>query len=367
MKTLVLSAQQQDWLLRAAFLEGDAAAAAWRAWNATIDWDSHLDVDAFRILPHLCQNLSHMAAEPLLAKFRGIARKAWYNNQLLFHAAAPLLARLADERVETRLVFGAPLALCYYPEYVLGMGSEFGIAVRAPQARAAIEVLAQAGWTAAPPLKRQTLTRYLAARDGHRFVNETGQSITLQWRIVPGSDDSPLWDEARSAALQGTTVSVLDPTAQLFITLVVGPRPEFAGFLARALDTMLLLRAAGNDIDWARLAARAREYEVDASVGGMLAWLKRALDAPVPERFAGLLGGKALPEDKLRAALDRRPTARGRAQNVWDYYARRTRHQNALARGLGLPRYLGARWQLEHSSAVARAVVEKVWRELRAK
>ena len=73
---------QQELLLRAALLEGEAALSAWQQWQAEADLD-HLDYGSFRLLPLLYQNLQrHQIKHPWLPTLKGIHRRTWYQNQL---------------------------------------------------------------------------------------------------------------------------------------------------------------------------------------------------------------------------------------------------------------------------------------------
>lgn len=96
-----LTLLQED-LLKAAFAADETAAAAWRRWRDAVDWEAHLDHDAFRLLPRTYRNLRRLGvADPLLLRLRGIARQAWYANQRRLH---PTVQALTAAGVELLLV-----------------------------------------------------------------------------------------------------------------------------------------------------------------------------------------------------------------------------------------------------------------------
>ena len=187
----VSTPEQKDLLLRAAFTQGEGAVTAWHAWNAEIDWHDHVEADVYRLLPQVYHNLSALNAdEPRLAKFRGIARKAWYNDHLLFHQLAPVVQSLRAANIPTLLTHGAPMAICYYTDYVLGIGAEFGIAVHPSDVREAIRHLQQFGLEAVPPIQERTLDG-ICWRGTCTFFGESWeQRMMLIWRLFPEGSET---------------------------------------------------------------------------------------------------------------------------------------------------------------------------------
>src|SRR4029079_504358 len=93
-------------LLQASLLEGDAALAAYSLWRKALDIDA-LDFGSQRVLPLLCKNLQALGVDdPLMGRFRGVARYAWFLNQILTAALAPVLNAFKHANVPVVLLKG---------------------------------------------------------------------------------------------------------------------------------------------------------------------------------------------------------------------------------------------------------------------
>src|SRR6185436_7611172 len=79
-------------LLRAAFLSGEAGLSAWETWKSQVNMDDYPDAGSFQLLPQLPRNLQNQEVDdPLLLKFKGVARQSWFKNQQTFSTLAPHL------------------------------------------------------------------------------------------------------------------------------------------------------------------------------------------------------------------------------------------------------------------------------------
>src|SRR4051812_25151195 len=101
-------------LLRAAILEPDKAAAAWRLWRAARDPET-AEPSSARLFPLVHPNLCREALagpdEDLLRRAYDAARA---RNELLFDLAAEALRRLHEHEIPTMVLKGAALAVAYY-------------------------------------------------------------------------------------------------------------------------------------------------------------------------------------------------------------------------------------------------------------
>ena len=60
---------EQELLLRAALLQGEASLKAWQEWKSTLDFD-HIDPGSQRLVPLLYHNLQRQGVQdPLMGKF----------------------------------------------------------------------------------------------------------------------------------------------------------------------------------------------------------------------------------------------------------------------------------------------------------
>jgi hypothetical protein len=81
---------EQDQLLRAALLTGEASRAAWDAWQVSVDI-TRIDEGSARLLPLLSRHAARLAmAPPLASRLRDRYRNSWSHNQVLFRRVVPL-------------------------------------------------------------------------------------------------------------------------------------------------------------------------------------------------------------------------------------------------------------------------------------
>jgi hypothetical protein len=354
-------------LQRACFLKNGAAYEQFRAWNARIDWDDHLNTDEFRLLPQLVRNLSAQNFEhALFGKFRGIGRKAWVTNNLLFRELAPTLRNLRDANIETLVLYGGAFALRYDSEYPLAYNaSDCGILVRETQARDAYKFLAQTGWQPAPEISERVLDKYIAARFFHAFFNARGEQIILQWQLIPHCNsvdaDAEFWRDAQETKMGDVAVLTLNPTAQLAHTALFGAHARGASPMQRASDVLLLLNACAKEIEWEKFYALLQTHCVVLPIRETLEYAARMWnETAFEENDAAFAGNETafVPRDKINAlpispqekterALWHATSKRERAEKIWRTAARRSGAANVLQGAAAFPQFLLHWWGLE--------------------
>ncbi len=347
-------------LERASFLRGAAALENFQAWNAQIDWREHLNADEYRLLPQLFRNLSAQQVQhPLLGKLGGIARKAWYDNQLFFHRLAPSLHELHAAHIETLLLYGGALALRYDREYVLSQGADCGILVRSSDARRAFQQLRRLGWHARLSISERALERYLQARYFHTFQNTQGERLVLQWQLFPHCDqndfDAEFWRCAQETTMNGVPVFTLHPTAQLLHTCVYGARTRGATRWQRESQVLLLWNAASWEMDWEQFLKQMQTQRVTLPVRQVLLALSREFDLPVPSFMLEKIKTLSVSADEQREqSLWNATTRRERIAQLWYLARRRSCATNGFQQALHFPNFLQSWWGLEHLADLPR-------------
>src|SRR5262249_30020952 len=87
-------------LLRAITASGDEAIAAYRAWRPSVDFAGPIDGETTALLPQLHGALTRLGLEdPLAGIFKGVGRRAWYENQTLLSSVQPALQALASHDI----------------------------------------------------------------------------------------------------------------------------------------------------------------------------------------------------------------------------------------------------------------------------
>ena len=259
----VLTTLQED-LLRAAFGVDETAVAAWRRWRDAIDWEAHLDRDAFRLMPRTCRTLRRLGeADPLLPRLQGIARQAWYANQRWVGRLQPTLQALAASGVELLLV--PPTAVLLLDRTpVLDPAAPLACAVRGEQAEAAIRCLWRLGWRTSVRVPHWSLAGYVMAGRRLTWWNPDGQALDLVWQWDrsdrSGRFPREVWERTGQGRL--ANVPVLTPDAADAVHDLCRQAPAGSCF-AQMVDLLLLVDAMPGPLDWSRLFARAAHAPLD--------------------------------------------------------------------------------------------------------
>ena len=133
--------EEQELLLKAILLDGDAAIANWQAWRARVSVE-HMDFASQRLLPLLLQKLETLGIDhPDLLRYRSVARHIWLDNQLRMRTAVQILSRLEEAGVPTMPLKGLALAPLYYGGFRMRAMNDFDILVRPENVGAACALL----------------------------------------------------------------------------------------------------------------------------------------------------------------------------------------------------------------------------------
>jgi hypothetical protein len=243
----------EEHLLRAALLEGDAAAAAWQELRRELDLDV-LRGPAGGLLPRIYRNLSQ-SADPALPRLRGAYRRTWYLNQLKLAEAARALRRLHGAGIRPLLLKELPLTLHYAGDLGLRAIGRLGL------------------WV--PPARREEARRLLGAEGGAQV-----EAPTLGFELRCADDGAEDWWSASSPSRVGDVPARALGPADLLLLVWTDAWEHGVTPLRWAPDAFRILRVAGERLDWERLAARARKTGSAAVARACLARLVELLDLP---------------------------------------------------------------------------------------
>jgi hypothetical protein len=227
-------------LLRAATLDTDRAAAAWRRWIST-----HVVNDAYHrstdLLPAVSANLSNEVLGHEADRLRGLRRRGWFNTQFRLEAMVDALALLEPLGVGPILAKGAALSTTVYAEPGLRPIADVDLVIGSDGFDDALAAFAAAGW------RRPTAT--LSPYDhAVEVVDERGRSIDLhRWVLFPRFSLVPEddWME-RSVpySVRGCDVSRFRCADELVLTVLHGLLVNSASSVRWPLDVVQLARDA---------------------------------------------------------------------------------------------------------------------------
>jgi len=368
----LLPNEEQRLLLTAALQTEAAAVAAFRAWRMRIDPEQPFGWNVVRLLPLVYWNLQRFGVQDsLMARLKGVYRRAWYETHRLFHAVAPVVARLAEQHSDLLILKGAPLVLSYYRNHALRPMMDVDVAVPQSQVPAASAVLEEAGYRGRHPIS-DDLLRFSHAL---QFAGPGGSEIDLHWHLLfetaSAAADRALWAATEPGDFLGTPVLQPDPTSMLLSVIVHGIRWNEETPIRWIPDSLLILRERGAAIDWERLVAYAGANQLSVRVGLGLRYLMESFDAPVPGRVLAKLTRPPSLLERVENTVMLTDSSRF-ARTVWGTqwvsfteYCRYADAGGPLAFLQGYSHYLRFRWDLNGRREIVPTILRGLGRRLR--
>lgn len=255
----------QTLLLQACLAPEDVALDAWSRWCATSDLDA-IDEESLRHLPLAWHRLQIVAPrERTFEIAKGVYRRAWFRNQLLFRALNGVLDAFADARIDAMLLKGTSLAPRYYPTPATRPMVDIDVLVPHGEAARAIALLERAGWR---PVKRTPPSRLVGYAHAVSLIHDQ-TNLDLHWNALwpqrRADADRLFWEHARRIEHDGRPVHVLAPTDELFHACMHGARRSqnaysWAPFPLVRWITDAFMIARSSVIDWSRIDALAARF-----------------------------------------------------------------------------------------------------------
>jgi hypothetical protein len=356
----------QALLLRAAFAVGPEAIDAYRGLRDSIDLD-RASVSVQRLLPLLVRRLESdggFDGDPLLARFRKVARFTWLKSQLLVAEATPALAALCDAAIPMLIVKGAAVVDRTGGDLAGRPMDDIDVVVPAERARQAFAVLEGVGFVPdGGPLSEGDTEALLLRRHALETVNAKGAAIDLHWHALAGclrAADERFWGGADVTTFGDVPCLVTNREDSMVhaIAHAFGSRPD--GGLRWASDVAVLSGSGRGAVDWDRFIGTARACRVGVAAADALDVLNREIELGAPVEVLAELRRAPLTE-RVRAwpRLDRSgaPRLPGRAEALADAYEEYLGQQpdpetRPSLRGVG--DFLAHRWALPSAREVPR-------------
>lgn len=262
--------EDQELLLKAAFLAEQPAKNAWNQWKSRIDLDTIASSD-YALLPQLYQNLLNLQVEdPHLARLKGVYRRAWYANQLQIKQLEPILAAIRDAGIEV-IVLGDVALSTYYESQGTRPICYFHFLLHPKDLEKVADALKPLNWF---PVGGQIQSSF-------QLQNEQKQSIYVQahlfWVAPQSQTDQWIWQQSISGEfgqVLGTIDQLLHVCSQAFLR-------RQSCRIQYVADAVAILRST-TTLDWAQLIAQAQRYQLILPLSNMLILLHKVLQVPVP-------------------------------------------------------------------------------------
>jgi hypothetical protein len=363
---------EQRLLLEAALWPGERGIAAFRDWRTRVAPEGHFGWNVLRLLPLVYHNLHCQGVhDPLMARLRGVYRRAWCENHRLFHSTAPVVAQLAASGCELLLLKGAPLVLSYYRNHALRPMADLDLVVRGSQLHAAIDLLRGAGYRGARPVTSDLL-RFAHAL---QFVHPDGAQIDLHWHVLFEAAGEPadreFWAATEAGEFMGTPVRQPDPTSLLLQVIVHGVRSNEETPIRWIPDALTILRTRAGAIDWQRLLDLAGAYRLTYRLALGLAYLAETFEAPIPTSVIAALGRRPSLLERVENTVMLADSARFTRSALGTQWVSFTEYCRYAGPGgpwtflTGYSEYLRFRWGLNGRREIVPVIVRGVGRRLR--
>jgi hypothetical protein len=312
---------QQALVLRAALDPPEQGRLAWQRWRAAVDFD-RIDHGSTRLLPLVYRNLGSESFDPEVAgRMKGIYRRSWSHNQLLFKRAAGAIAKLSEAGIETMVLKGASLSLLAYRSAGVRPMDDVDVLVPIERRVEAIEAMRAAGWRP----EKEDAEGWARVHHSMGIDGPEGGNVDLHWfSLWQPARDEPLWDGAAPLELAGVQTLAPCPADQLLLVCVHGtpwsPLPPFRWIA----DAAAVIRSAGEDLDWDRFVSEAERRRLTVAGAAALGYLRTEFDLAVPAAVLERL--RAAPASRHERAAFRaacRPDGPTRTLRMaWDRYRR---------------------------------------------
>jgi hypothetical protein len=323
---------RQKLLLRAALLEGESGAAAWRELRPGFRLDD-LDTASTALLPLLHRQLERRGIDdPLLPRLGGVYRRTWYVNQLRLDRVRGALGVLHEAGLDPLVVSGWELPVRYYGDLGLRPAAELHVLVPPEDAARADEA------------------------SGGRCVVETRLFHEFQ-----GEEAEDLWDASVEMALGDVATRMLGPADELLDVCVRGAKTIAPPSILWIADAVTVLAAAPAELDWDRLVRQARRIRAILRLRDALLFLRDELEAVVPVGVVAAL--EATPTTRRERIAHRvAGAAHGRLggpPELLPRFLHVTADQPVTRAIAGAPRFLRDEWGLERSAQVPLTALRK--------
>jgi hypothetical protein len=285
--------REQELLLKAALFSGETALNSWEKWITLTDFNK-IDSDSYRLLPLAVHNLEEKGMnDPFLDRFRGLKKKTWFKNQILFKSLRDILISFHSHGIKTIVLKGSALIPLYFNDLSIRPQNDVDILIPTDSVLLAVSALEDLGWKIKGRPKKRLKKEILNVRDSISFEKGKISALDLHWHAVREcvypEADLIFWKYARLIKINGLNAYVMSPTEQLYQTCIHAfrhqARWEPCSYLTWISDCIYIMRESYHEIDFNRLLEHAQKHNLILPLRIGLNYLNKKYDAPLPTEF----------------------------------------------------------------------------------
>ncbi len=347
-------------LLRAALLDGEPAARAWREGRAAFDGpEQDRPPAAMWLRPLLGASLDRLGIDdPLLPELHAARRDAGAANEKLFGHVADLVGLLENQGIEVMVLKGAALGGGSEADPSLRPMSDVDVLVRPYRATRALDLARDAGWVA----RHAVDANFLAVKHAAHFADADGCQLDLHWFVFEecarADLDEGFWRRSVDADFRATSARRLGPADALLHACVHGARWTRTPGIRWVSDAWRIIERG--DVAWETLLAEAQRRSFIVRLRRPLRYLRGVLGAPVPEWVEQSLTEMrpGLMERLEHAALGHEQRRLG-ALPSYLFAFKRARETDGPLAVLEFPAYLASAWGADSTADLVRAAARR--------
>lgn len=362
-------------LLRAALLEGPAAAEAAKSWRAQLGNAAPgfrgLELASRRLLPLVYRSTRASAPAQLRDELRPVHHEYWVDNLKRLHRLQQLLPWFAANGFPTLVLKGMALSILHYHDMALRPMSDLDILVREDQAPEVTRRLQREGWTSVNFLQSGPKNRYFY-RHTHaiHLAHPDYGILDLHWHVLTEATfrgaDRTFWRDSVPLAVNTITTRALNPTDQLMHVCVHGARANVVSPIRWIADAVTILRTS--QMDWTRLVNLARNLRVTLPLAASLSFLRAIFPTPIPEDVVRELEAVVV-DHKERRYFETLIHRNADWREVLAYNVERHRRanpdRNFILSLASLPSQLQFHYNLPHLTDLGTFAFSRLWKRIR--
>ena len=343
---------EQELLLKAALFRGQSSLDAFAVWERGVGFDQ-MDEASFRLLPLLGSNLQAGCVEhAMTGRLKGIHRRAWYENQVLFRSLEKDLQRFHAAGIPCMLLKGSVMALKYYRDAGLRPMRDLDVLIGEQQASAAVRMLLDNGWRVLTPWPGELTKSFRRFRHSIGLQHQSGHQLDLHWHVLysccwKGADDD-FWAASVPFELRGVPVRVLAPSDQFLHVCVHGMAWDEVAPIRWIADAFTILRQCP-DLDWERIVEQTEGRRLALPMREALHYLASRMDAPIPQQVLRRLDAVPVTKaERLDYERHMNPNDLQAVTDTWRALYQRCRRTSRSRNPIEFSTYLLHYWNVQH-------------------
>jgi hypothetical protein len=352
-------------LVIAAVAPAEQARAAWKAVEPTIDIET-LDPGRFEVLPLIGARADVLdVAGDLRPRLAGILRHTWVRNQLARASTRDASGILDAVGARPMAIRDVSMALGYHEHLSHRPVGVVDLVVAPSRAERALDALAGHGWSRSRP-RPSWRSRLVEGPEGVLVRVHHGPPPELR-PVPPPGEGATWWRDTATIDVDGTAVDTLTVTDELLSIVARGARAGSGVPLVWVTDAVVLLRTAGDRIDWNDFVTGAARIRQTLTARAALRYLRELDVVAIPDTVEATLESVPVRASERAVWLlaSNGATVFGGLPRTLADHGRTVMGEGPVTAVASLPRSLAEAWQTDGTRATAGAALQRLRRRAR--